>query len=141
MIDENCSILFLSPTYGGKVHDKKIADSSEIVLPSGVVLLQDLGFTGYSLLNVEIIQPIKRSKKRSLSLFDKVVNRMISSSRVYVEHVIGSVKRCRVLSEKCRLRGEEKHDFVMEIGCGLHNLRVVCSPWKKMPDPGNLKVI
>lgn len=38
---------FLSATYVGKTHDKKIADSEQIVYPPGTVLYQDTGFQGY----------------------------------------------------------------------------------------------
>jgi hypothetical protein len=38
---------FLSRTYAGKVHDKKIADQEQIHYPPGAVLYQDAGFQGY----------------------------------------------------------------------------------------------
>lgn len=38
---------FLSRTYGGKTHDKKIADDQGIVYPPGTVLYKDSGFQGY----------------------------------------------------------------------------------------------
>ena len=141
LIDDNCSILFLSETYSGNVHDKKIADASNIELPSGSALLQDTGFQGYSLKGVEIIQPFKKRKNCCLSLFDNILNQVISSSRVYIEHVIGSVKRCQVVSGVCRLKGSSMSDLVMEVCCGLHNLRVSVYPWKRMPDPGQIKRI
>ena len=45
-----CSlILFLSDTYGGRVHDKRIADATPYPLPAGSRLLQDLGFLAFTL--------------------------------------------------------------------------------------------
>ena len=41
-----------------------------------------------------------------------------------VEHVIAGVKRCRIVKEVLRLTTEGISDVVMEIACGLHNLRV-----------------
>ena len=38
---------FLSRTYAGKTHDKKIADDEQIVYPPGTVLYKDAGFQGY----------------------------------------------------------------------------------------------
>jgi hypothetical protein len=38
---------FLSPTYAGKTHDKKIADQQSIAYPPGTVLYKDTGFQGY----------------------------------------------------------------------------------------------
>jgi hypothetical protein len=43
-----------------------------------------------------------------------------------VEHVIAGVKRCRIVKEVLRLTKEGVSDLVMEIACGLHNLRVSC---------------
>ena len=42
-------ILFLSDTYGGRVHDKPIADATPYPLPAGSRLLQDLGFLAFTL--------------------------------------------------------------------------------------------
>ena len=43
------TILFLSATYGGHVHDKRIADTTPYPLPAGSRLLQDLGFLAFTL--------------------------------------------------------------------------------------------
>ncbi len=43
-----------------------------------------------------------------------------------VENVIVGVKRCRIVKEVLRLTTEGSSDLVMEIACGLHNLRVHC---------------
>jgi len=59
-----------------------------------------------------------------LSLTDKFLSRMISRVRIVVENVICGVKRCRIVKEPLRLTKEKISDVVMEIACGLHNLRV-----------------
>lgn len=38
---------YLSPTYAGKTHDKKVADSARIAYPRRAVLHKDTGFQGY----------------------------------------------------------------------------------------------
>ena len=43
-------ILFLSGTYGGRTHDKPIADAIPYPLPAGSRFLQDLGFLAFTLL-------------------------------------------------------------------------------------------
>ena len=57
---------------------------------------------------------------------EKFCNRIFSSVRVVVEPVIAGVKRCRIVKEVLRLTTEGIADVVMEIACGLHNLRVSC---------------
>jgi len=41
-------VVFLSQTYPGRVHDKKIADLEHIVYPPNTTLYQDTGFQGYA---------------------------------------------------------------------------------------------
>ncbi len=53
-----------------------------------------------------------------------MLNRIFSRGRVVVEHVIAGVKRCRIVKEVLRLTIKGISDRVMEIACGLHNLRV-----------------
>lgn len=57
---------------------------------------------------------------------EKFCNRIFSSVRVVVEHVIAGVKRCRIVKDVLRLTTKGISDVVMEIACGLHNLRVSC---------------
>jgi DDE superfamily endonuclease len=57
---------------------------------------------------------------------DKLLNRLFSSARVVVENVIAGVKRCRIVKDVLRLTKDGMSDLVMEIACGLHNLRVSC---------------
>ena len=57
---------------------------------------------------------------------DQLLNPLFSSARVVVEHVLAGVTRCRMVQEVLRLTTEGIADLVMEIACGLHNLRVRC---------------
>ena len=61
-----------------------------------------------------------------MSAGERLLHRLISSVRIVVEHVIAGVKRCRIVKEVLRLTKEGVSDLVMEIACGLHNLRVSC---------------
>ncbi len=59
-----------------------------------------------------------------LSHIDKFINKIISRVRIIVENVISGVKRSRIVKDELRLTKENISDVVMEIACGLHNLRV-----------------
>jgi hypothetical protein len=50
---------FLSQTYAGKTHDKKIVDSEPITYPPGTQLSKDTGFQGYEPAGVQTQQPKK----------------------------------------------------------------------------------
>lgn len=52
-------ISFLSQTYAGRVHDKKMADMERIVFPRQARVRQDTGFQGYQPRVAEVLQPKK----------------------------------------------------------------------------------
>ena len=51
------------------------------------------------------------------------MNRVISSARIVIEHVISGIKRCRIVKDILRNTRIEFEDIVMEIACALHNFR------------------
>ena len=116
-------IKYLSDTSEGKKHDKKIADEAQIVLPEGSTMIQDTGFQGYKLGGVNTIQPIKKPKGKELTSEEKEGNRLISSIRVVVEHVIAGIKRLHIVKDVFRNTKENYDDLVMYLACGLHNFR------------------
>ncbi|MGB3917842.1 MAG: transposase family protein [Thiothrix litoralis] len=118
------NIKYLGNTHSGKKHDKKIADEEKTQLPAGSVILRDLGFKGCDMgINVIIIEPKKKPRKKCLTDKEKADNRRISSARVVVEHIISGIKRCRCLKDVYRNLKEAFDDLIMEVACGLHNLR------------------
>jgi hypothetical protein len=125
-------IVFLSDTYEGSAHDKRIADATPYRLPPGSRLMQDLGFLAFRLDGVEIIMPSKKPRGGSLTDEQKAENRQIARRRVRIEQVNSSVKRCRIVKDTIRLFREDARDMVAEISCALHNFRVRLTPWKPM---------
>jgi hypothetical protein len=132
LINAALTILFLSATYAGSTHDKRIADATPYPLPAGSRLLQDLGFLAFALPHVEVIMPTKKPRGRQLTRTQKTANRRIARRRVRIEHVNSSVKRCRIVHDTNRLRKAGVRDLVMEICCALHNFRVRLTPWQSM---------
>jgi DDE superfamily endonuclease len=132
LINAALTILFLSATYAGSIHDKRIADATPYPLPAGSRLLQDLGFLAFTLAQVEIIMPTKKPRGRALTRAQKAGNRRMARRRVRIEHVNSSVKRCRIVRDTNRLRKVGIRDLVMEICCALHNFRVRLMPWQPM---------
>jgi len=124
IVDASGAIRFLSATYEGKAHDKRIADEARYRLPQGSVLGQDSGFQGFTLPGVLILQPKKKPPKGALSDEEKADNRWISHIRVLVEHSIGGVKVYRIVHDVIRHWCPWIRDQVMAICCGLYNLRL-----------------
>jgi hypothetical protein len=86
VVDEHSRIDYLSATYEGKAHDKRVADESGYSLPEGSELYQDTGFQGFRLEGVTIIQPKKKPKGGTLTPEEKEENRRYHFS---------FVRRCR----------------------------------------------
>lgn len=84
--EHNGKVLYLSDTYEGKKHDKKIADEEGYRFPPGSKLLQDTGFQGYQPEGVKIVQPKKKPRNGELTPDEKIINRAISSIRVEFLH-------------------------------------------------------
>jgi hypothetical protein len=117
-------ILWLSNTFDGHFHDKKIADEEPLKLPAGITLWQDTGFLGHNPKGVAVKMPTKKPKGRELTDEQKRENKEISSFRILVEHAIGGVKKCRIVKERFRCTKFGFDDDVMLIACGLHNYRI-----------------
>jgi hypothetical protein len=56
----NQRVEFLSATYVGKTHEKKIVDQEGITYPPGTILYKDTGFQGYEPLVKKTYQPKKK---------------------------------------------------------------------------------
>lgn len=119
-------VLYLSPTYEGKVHDKKICDEEELTFPAGIVLYQDSGYQGYAPENVIIKMPVKKPKGKELTEEQKKNNVTISRIRIIIEHINCGVKRCRIVKDIFRSWITDWRDEVMLLACGLHNFRTNC---------------
>jgi hypothetical protein len=130
VIDESCHICFLSATYEGKANDKSLAELEGYTLPHGSWLYQDMGFQGFILNGITIVQPKKKPPGGALTPPEKATNRAISSIRVRIEHAIGGVKRSRIVKDKMRLLKDGIRDTIMETCCGLHNFRLQYRPWR-----------
>jgi hypothetical protein len=55
-------------TYGGRVHDKPIADATPYPLAAGSRLLQDLGFLAFTPPQVTILMPPKKPRGQERTL-------------------------------------------------------------------------
>jgi hypothetical protein len=135
LISAAMRILFLSETQPGSMPDKHLADSTPYPLPAGSQRLQDTDFQAFTLDGIEIIQPVKKPRRKILTRAQKARHRQIARRRVRIEHVNSSVKRCRMLKETIRVWKAGIRHMVMEIGCALHNFHVRLTPsWSPMTE-------
>ena len=113
-------ILFLSDTYGGRVHDQPIADATPYPLPAGSRLVQDLGFLAFTLPQVAILMPTKKPRGQELPLEEQRANQALHQRRLRIEPVNSSVKGCRSVKDRSRLWKVGVRDLVRDICCALH---------------------
>jgi hypothetical protein len=73
---------------------------------------------------VVVLQPKKKPPRGELTPQEKAENARIATLRVPIEHIIASVKIYRIVRECIRHACPWIRDQVMEICCGLHNLRL-----------------
>jgi len=109
-------IAAVSPTAPGKVHDKKIYDSTRATVPAGVKAYGDTGYQGTALRT-----PVKKKPKQELTRRQRRGNRRISRKRIAAEHGIGKMKVWRIASERFR-NPTRRHTLIIKNVAGLHNL-------------------
>ena len=129
MITADSKVVLLTPSYEGRIHDKRIADRVGYSPPRGSILYQDSGFQGFTFPDVKIIQPEKKPKGRHLRVEEKAKNREISSIRIRVEHAISSYQKIPDRQGQVAELQKRIYRFSHETCCGLHNFRLNFRPW------------
>lgn len=128
LCDEYQFIHFAGPTWNGSMHDKtmieqELPDLSQLE-SFELWLSKDKGYQSYRPEGVHLLEPIKATRGKQLTSFEKEYNQWVNSIRTVVEHAIGGVKRLALLAQPMRYwKHSFRHQF-FQIGCGLHNLRV-----------------
>ena len=79
----------------------------------------DKGYQG----EASIKSPMKKPKKRELTLFEKEKNKEMAGDRIFVEHLIRVVKIFRIAAERFRLNPRKYEQIIMTI-CGIVRLRI-----------------
>lgn len=82
--------------------------------------LTDTGYLGLQKIHSNTSMPKKKSKKRPLTCKDKLINRKLSSQRVLNEHVIGKIKRFKIISDKYRNR-RKRFGLRFSLIAGIYN--------------------
>ena len=125
---EKKSILILTPSKHGRVHDKKLEGKAllDVRLPESVSVIADTGFQGFQHLHRNTLMPKKKPRGGFLTDAEKEMNRLISSVRINVEHAIGGMKRFGAVSAVYRNKNGFDDQLVVA-AAGLWNLHVQMS--------------
>jgi len=88
----------------GKCHDFKLFKQSKARAKPETAAKVDTGYLGIKKIHANSEHPIKSSKYHKLTIDEKLYNRQISSDRVLNEHVIGFIKRFKIVADRYRNR-------------------------------------
>jgi hypothetical protein len=130
------TILCLRGPYGGRVHERRIAEAPPSPLPAGSGVVQDLGFLSFTLPQVAILMPTTQPRGAELRLEQQRANQELHPRRLRIEPVNSSIKRCRIVKDRLRLGKAGVRDLVIALCCALHNFRVRLTPWQPMVESG-----
>lgn len=123
-------ILHVSCNVPGSVSDSTVLAGSGIMhsIPADVQVNLDRGYEGAEdrYPNNKIYKAKRAQRNHPLTLLEKLYNHIINITRILVEHVIGYVKKFRIVSELFRNRRENHGDFFVAVA-GLINFRALNS--------------
>jgi hypothetical protein len=104
----------------GRRHDFRLFKESKLKIDSKTRAVVDTGYVGIARFHANSVIPVKRSKKKPLTMADKVFNHRVSSERVLNEHVIGLIKRFKIVSDRYRNR-RKRFGLRFNLICGICN--------------------
>lgn len=93
---------------------------SRIPLNPKLLLITDTGYQGIKKIHANSEHPKKKSKNNPLTKEDKKQNKKISSERVLNEHVIGKIKRFKIVSDRYRNR-RKRFALRFNLIAGIYN--------------------
>ena len=105
----------------GKKHDFKLFKENYSGIDKEIVCLADSGYQGLAKIHSNSETPSKKSKKHPLTTKQKEENRLLSSKRIFCEHVIGKLKIFRILKERYRNR-RKRFGLRFNLISALYNL-------------------
>lgn len=104
----------------GKKHDFKLYKESNVRCRPEILVITDTGYQGIKKVHSNSLHPKKKSKKKPLTVQDKILNKIISSDRVINENVIGLVKRFKIIADRYRNR-RKRFSLRFNLIAGIHN--------------------
>lgn len=104
IVDKKSKRVICTSFTRGKCHDFRLFKESKVYIHPGIKSLTDTGYQGIGKLHQNSELPKKKTKKKPLTKEEKKQNKNLASERVANEHVIGALKRFRIISDRYRNR-------------------------------------
>lgn len=123
MVDKASEKIICTAFSNGKRHDFRLFKESKTRVHPKIKVVTDTGYQGLKKIHANADLPKKKTKKHPLSKEDKKANRKISSERVLNEHVIGRLKRFKILSDRYRNR-RKRFCLRFNLIAGIYNMEL-----------------
>ena len=123
MVDRKTRKVICTSFAHGRRHDFRLFKESKVRLHPGMKGQTDTGYQGIQKLHANSEHPRKRSRKHPLTKEDKRNNRRIASERITNEHVIGALKRFRIISDRYRNR-RKRFGLRFNLIAGIYNFEL-----------------
>ena len=107
----------------GKKHDFRLFKESRPLISKDVLIQGDTGYQGIQKVHQNSNTPYKRKRNTEISKEEKRYNHSLSSKRIFVEHVIGRLKRFKVISERYRNR-RKRFGLRFNLIAGIYNWEI-----------------
>jgi hypothetical protein len=113
----------------GKTHDFKLFKQSKMHFKEDTNAVTDSGYQGIGSIHQNSTIPVKRKRKPKgkprilLTKDERAHNHKLASDRVLNEHVIGALKRFRIIAERYRNR-HKRFGLRFNLIAGIYNLQV-----------------
>jgi len=112
----------------GKTHDFKLFKNSTVHFKRDTKTITDSGYQGIKELHANSTTPYKRTRKQKhkeripLTKAQRRHNHQLAHDRILNEHVIGALKRFRIIAEKYRNR-RSRFGLRFNLIAGIYNLQ------------------
>ncbi len=113
----------------GKTHDFKLFKDSRVHFKQNTTAITDSGYQGITDIHGNSTTPCKRKRKAKgksrvpLGKAERRHNHQLASDRILNEHVIGALKRFKIIADKYRNR-RKRFGLRFNLIAGIYNLQV-----------------
>ena len=123
VVDKKSARIICTSFCNGKCHDFRLFKESKTHIHPKIIVITDTGYQGLSRIHTKSMLPKKRTKKRPLTPEDIQNNKNIAKKRILNEHVIGRIKRFKIVSDKYRNR-RKRFRLRFNLISGIYNLEL-----------------
>jgi hypothetical protein len=108
----------------GKWHNFRLCKESQVRVKPETEIDTDTGYQGLTRLHADSVLLKKKTKQNPLIKGDKAFNHAVSSRRLVNKHIIGCVKRFRIVSDTYRNR-RKRFGLCFNLIAAIYNLNLI----------------